>query len=202
NDHTSTSSIMPQKRNPVTLEVVRAKAGEVVGYLAALLSIIKGLPSGYNLDLQETNKHFLEALKNVKDSLKVLSDLMRRIRFREVKVEETLAQFAAEEISRRKGISYRSAHSLLASALRESNWDIRRALSSLGFETPEFEEAIATAVRGGPNPKEIRAEIEARKRLLRDDINKLVEYEAEKVESERRLLDLARRIASESSAGE
>lgn len=198
-DHVSTSSIMPQKRNPVTLEVVRAKAGEVMGSFVTVLSIVKGLPSGYNLDLQEANRHFLEALRNVKESLRVLSDLVRRIRFREARVEETLAQLAAEEISRRRGISYRAAHSLLASALRESDWDLRRALSGLGLEIPSFEEAIATRVRGGPNPEELRIEIEARRKLLRDDISRLADYEAEKTESERRLLDIARRISSGSS---
>ncbi|MEM0017535.1 MAG: argininosuccinate lyase [Candidatus Korarchaeum sp.] len=200
-DHVSTSSVMPQKRNPVTLEVVRAKAGEVIGSLTAILSIIKGLPSGYNLDLQETNRHFLKALTDVRESLRVLSDLMRKIGFREVKIDETLTQFIAEEISRKRGISYRSAHSLLASALRESDWDIRRALSDLGLDLPVFEEAMAKVVRGGPNPMNLRIEIEARRRLLRDDINKLVEYEAEKMESEKRLLDLARRIVSRSPNG-
>ncbi|MEM4580815.1 MAG: hypothetical protein QW092_00440, partial [Candidatus Korarchaeum sp.] len=118
-----------------------------------------------------------------------------------VKIDETLTQFIAEEISRKRGISYRSAHSLLASALRESDWDIRRALSDLGLDLPGFEEAMAKVVRGGPNPMNLRIEIEARRRLLRDDINKLVEYEAEKMESEKRLLDLARRIVSRSPNG-
>ncbi len=200
-DHVSTSSIMPQKRNPVTLEVVRAKAGRLIGSLVTLLSVTKGLPSGYNLDLQETNERFLGALRDVRDSLRVLSDLIKGVVFREVKVEETLSQFVAEELSRRKGISYREAHSLLASALRESDWDLGRALSSLGLETPSFDEALATNVRGGPNPEKLRNEIEARRRLLRGDIDKLVEYEAEKMESERRLLDLARKIVSGSSTG-
>lgn len=195
NDHVSTSSIMPQKRNPVTLEVIRAKAGEVIGSLVSLLSIAKGLPSGYNLDLQETNEHFLRALEDVKSSLRVLSDLVRKLRFKELEVEETLAQFVAEEMSRKGGMSYRDAHSLLASALRGAGWDLRRALSELRFELPRFED-VASAVRGGPNPKVLNAEIGARKRLLRDDIGRLAEYEAEKMESEKRLLDLARSIAS------
>ncbi|MEM4001808.1 MAG: argininosuccinate lyase, partial [Saccharolobus sp.] len=55
--HVSTSSLMPQKRNPVTMEILRAKAAESIGILTSLLSIYKGLPTGYNLDLQEMNKY-------------------------------------------------------------------------------------------------------------------------------------------------
>ena len=195
-DHVSTSSIMPQKRNPVTLELIRAKAGSVIGALTSLLSVIKGLPSGYNLDLQESNFHFLKALREVRDSLRVLSDLIAKVKFTELRLDNTLAQFAAEEISRRRGISYRNAHSLLASALRESGWDLRRALEKIGLDPPSFEEAVRTRVRGGPNPEELRAELEARRKLLRDDIAKLATYEEEKLKSESKLIELARIISS------
>lgn len=49
----STSSIMPQKKNPDVLEVIRARSGEVLGNLTTTLTILKGLPSSYNMDVQE-----------------------------------------------------------------------------------------------------------------------------------------------------
>jgi len=52
-DHSSTSSIMPQKKNPVTAEVLRAKSADVFGELTAMVCIMKGLPLAYNLDMQE-----------------------------------------------------------------------------------------------------------------------------------------------------
>jgi hypothetical protein len=79
--------------------------------------------------------------------------------------------------------------------LRESGWDLRKAVHSLGLELPSPYEV---KVRGGPDPESLRGELEARRRLLRDDISRLVEYEAEKMESERRLIDLARKLAGRS----
>ena len=59
---TSGSSIMPQKKNPCGLELIRAKTATFEGYLVQVATILKGLPSGYNRDLQETKRPFLSAL--------------------------------------------------------------------------------------------------------------------------------------------
>ncbi|MEM1641152.1 MAG: lyase family protein, partial [Acidilobaceae archaeon] len=74
--HLDTSSIMPHKRNPVTLEVLRAKAGEAIGRLSGVMAIVKALRSGYNLDLQEANDIALTTLLETRDSLQVLRDIL------------------------------------------------------------------------------------------------------------------------------
>ncbi|MEM1758975.1 MAG: lyase family protein [Acidilobaceae archaeon] len=79
-EHLSTSSIMPHKRNPVTLEVARAKAGEAIGNFVVVASILKGLPSGYNLDLQEANIYAIRALSDTINTLNMLNDIIAKLR--------------------------------------------------------------------------------------------------------------------------
>ena len=188
--HVSTSSIMPQKRNAVTLELVRAKAGTVIGSLISTLTITKGLPSGYNLDLQEANLHILKPVEEAASSARVLADLVRGVRFREIVVPSTLAQDIAERLARERGITYREAHSLLASTLREEGWDLLKAADKLGVEVPDVEEVLRERGRGGPNPELVAKEIGSRKRLLRVDVKNLESYEEEKNRAERSLLSL------------
>ena len=196
NDHVSTSSIMPQKRNPVTLEIVRAKSAEIIGSLTSLMAIIKGLPSGYNLDLQEANES-MSAVDEASDSIRVLADLFKRVRFIGLDIPSTLAQDLAEKLVKERSITYREAHSMLASALKESEWDIERAAKSLGLELPSFEEVLRSRERGGSNLDILRREISSRKKFLQDDIEKLTEYEREKTEAEENLLRLARESVEE-----
>ncbi len=75
------SSIMPQKKNPDVLELVRGKAGRVFGGLFTLLVILKGLPLAYNRDLQEDKEPLFDTVDTVKACLSVLTELMPKIRF-------------------------------------------------------------------------------------------------------------------------
>lgn len=77
--HISTSSIMPHKRNPVTLEIVRAKVSKIIGILTTLLSAYKSLPYGYNLDFQEMNIYFFEMIKEVIGALVIIEDIIEKI---------------------------------------------------------------------------------------------------------------------------
>ena len=85
------SSMMPQKKNPDPLELVRGKAGRSVGHLVALLTTIKGLPSGYNKDLQEDKEAFLKAFDNVRLCLSVLRLSVRTVRLRTDRLERAAA---------------------------------------------------------------------------------------------------------------
>ena len=78
-DHISTSSIMPHKRNPVTLEIARAKVSKVLGVLAALFSLYKAVPYGYNLDFQEANVYFFDMVKEVLNTIEILKDFISKI---------------------------------------------------------------------------------------------------------------------------
>ena len=67
---------MPQKRNPDVLELVRARTARVLAEASAAAVVVKGLPAGYNRDLQETKEPFLEGLRTTRESLRILCQLV------------------------------------------------------------------------------------------------------------------------------
>jgi len=70
------SSIMPQKSNPDVPELVRARAARVLAEMVAVFTVTKGLPSGYNRDVQETKEPFMEGLNTTRASLRIMSQLV------------------------------------------------------------------------------------------------------------------------------
>lgn len=75
--HASTSSAMPQKRNPDPLEITRSKAAIVIGNLTTIMTILKSLPSGYSRDLQDTKVPFWNSVELVVSSLDILNDVIQ-----------------------------------------------------------------------------------------------------------------------------
>lgn len=73
------SSIMPQKRNPDVLELVRARASKVLSCMIAVASLVKGLPSGYNRDLQEAKEPFFEGFQVTRSCVRIMALLMSRL---------------------------------------------------------------------------------------------------------------------------
>src|SRR5262249_45412995 len=76
------SSIMPHKKNPDILELIRGKSARVVGDLQRLLVLVKGLPLAYNRDLQEDKEALFDAFDTVAASLELASALVRETKFR------------------------------------------------------------------------------------------------------------------------
>ena len=70
---------MPQKKNPDALELIRGKAGRVLGHQVALLTSLKGLPTAYNKDLQEDKAALFDALDTVEASLQIASGVLATI---------------------------------------------------------------------------------------------------------------------------
>ncbi|HEX2055130.1 MAG TPA: argininosuccinate lyase [Nitrospiraceae bacterium] len=119
------SSMMPQKKNPDIPELVRGKTGRVYGHLVGVLTVLKGLPLSYNRDLQEDKEALFDSVDAVLQSVTVLSELMRRVRFN----REVLAQAAsggamlATELADylvAKGVPFREAHSIAGRIVRFS----------------------------------------------------------------------------------
>ncbi len=75
-DYCTGSSIMPQKRNPDVLELVRAKAARVRAHASGVYDLLRGLPSGYNRDLQEAKEPFIEGIATTRASLRVMRGLI------------------------------------------------------------------------------------------------------------------------------
>merc|ERR1719311_1076996 len=70
------SSLMPQKKNPDSLELLRGKSGRVFGQMAGLMMSVKGIPSTYNKDLQESVEPLLDHIKTVGDSLQIATGVL------------------------------------------------------------------------------------------------------------------------------
>ena len=84
------SSLMPQKKNPDVLELVRGYAGKLYGNLVSLLVTMKGLPLSYNRDMQLDKEPLFESIEIVSAELKVLAGLVKTLKFNEAKISEHL----------------------------------------------------------------------------------------------------------------
>ncbi|MDT7542175.1 MAG: argininosuccinate lyase [Acidobacteriota bacterium] len=109
------SSLMPQKKNPDALELVRGKAGRVFGHTFALLTVIKGLPLAYNKDMQEDKEAVFDTADTLQASLEVTATVLRNIRLREERTREaaTRGYMNATELAdylARRGVPFREAH--------------------------------------------------------------------------------------------
>jgi argininosuccinate lyase len=120
-DYSSTSSIMPQKKNPDTLELARATAGDATAGLEGLLTTLKGLPRSYNRDLQRATTHVWDTIDAVTEALEVSAGAVSTATWN----EDVLAAEAGEGFSTatdvadllaRSGLPFRTAHEVVAHA--------------------------------------------------------------------------------------
>jgi len=111
---TTGSSIMPQKKNPDVLELIRGKTGRVYGDLIALLTVVKGLPMAYNRDLQEDKEPIFDAVKTLKGSIIGMTKIVEGLKPRKEVMEKAAGGFAlATDLANylvRKGMPFRQAH--------------------------------------------------------------------------------------------
>ena len=112
------SSLMPQKKNPDVLELIRGQAGLVTGQLVAFLTMMKGLPLTYNRDLQWDKRFVFESVEASHDALRVLAVVMRHVRVRTDRLPRLLESDAlcatdlAEYLVER-GVAFADAHAIV-----------------------------------------------------------------------------------------
>ena len=115
---TSTSSVMPQKKNPDILELIRGKTAQVIGYQMSVLSNLKGLPSGYNRDLQQIKVSIWPTSKITISSLLVVNSLLKTMNVNEKKLRQaidggfSISLDIAEHLVKR-GIPFRVSHKIV-----------------------------------------------------------------------------------------
>lgn len=132
------SSMMPQKKNPDVLELIRGKTGQVVGHLVDLVISLKGLPSTYNRDLQEDKRGLWASIATVESVLSLLPDLLGHIAVdgeRAARAFEDgllLATDVAEHLVER-GVPFREAHEKTGKVVRRC-LEEKRALNSFSCE--------------------------------------------------------------------
>ncbi len=186
----STSSIMPQKRNPVVAEIARAKTGRVLGNLAGALALMKALPQSYNLDLQELTPLLWGSVDDVKNSAEVMAKLVRALEpKREIMRKRAEESFAvatelADALVRKAGLAFRDAHAIVgrmvAQAAKEGRTagqlnieDLLTASNEIigkdiGMTSEELKEALdldkcvaAKSLPGGPAPNAVKEQLKS-----------------------------------------
>lgn len=175
----SGSSIMPQKVNPDLAELVRGKAGRVVGDWVALATIIKGLPLAYNKDLQETQEPLYDAVDTVDGCLAVMEGMVRALRFDDRRLAQAVAEghLVATELADylvARGATFREAHDIAGALVRratERGVELAGlSLDELRAESPRVERDVyewldvrraidRRDVIGGPARRQVQAEI-------------------------------------------
>lgn len=191
-EFSSTSSMMPQKKNPEVLEVVRARMSHIAANLQAAIMIVKSLPSGYNMDLQEITPKLWETVDCMSSSLLMLTDLLPLLKVNPVSsnlLDFTTSTELANLLTRRYKVPFRIAHRIVGSLVQELVEQKRR----LSDATPELLELIskrvlgtqlkisaedihscidplqvvkAHSVKGGPAPEEVRRALKTRNQTL------------------------------------
>ncbi len=188
------SSAMPQKKNPDLLELVRGKAGRVVGHATALMITLKGLPLAYNKDLQETQEALFDSGDTVLSMLPLVTGFMKAVEFNRERMEQAAQSgftnaWAAATYLVKRGVPSRLAHERVGKAVQlclEKNCELQdlaleelRALDP-AFESDFYECLSLTAVlavhevAGGTAPPRVRQAIKtARTEIesLREEIH-------------------------------
>ncbi|GAB4422800.1 MAG: argininosuccinate lyase [Turneriella sp.] len=184
---TTGSSIMPQKKNPDIAELLRGKAGRVNGNLQALITNLKGLPLTYNRDLQEDKVYLFDSIRQARQGLLGLTEMLNHIRFNESRVLENLSRgFAlatdiADYLVREKGIPFRDAHAIAGNsvAYAEKNGKRLETLETADWQQiagydPEFPQDFFTAQAsvkrrqgyGSTNPAAVAQQLAEAKAVL------------------------------------
>lgn len=152
---TTGSSLMPQKRNPDALELIRGKAGRTCGHLQALMMTLKGLPLAYNRDLQEDKEGVFDAADQVSSSIEVLALCVRSAGIRPDAMKAAaedgwVSATALAEILARNGVPFHRAHQVVGAIVLSSVKQGKRprdwTLDELREFAPELDETALAAL--------------------------------------------------------
>lgn len=190
-EYSSTSSIMPQKKNPDIAELIRANAGRMIGNLTAAMSIYKAMPFSYNRDFQEMNPLLYDSLRRAELAVDVMAGMMDKIKFREdVMAKKASKGFAtatelADMLVMNYGVPFRLAHKIVGRIAAEgleklTPEDVSRAAREFGLniDIREVELDVEKAVEsrkniGGTAEKEVQRMIATRREELNNRESKI-----------------------------
>jgi argininosuccinate lyase len=135
------SSLMPQKRNPDVAELSRGKSARLVGNLSALLTLLKGLPTGYNRDLQEDKEALFDTVDTLLLTLPAMAGALRETEFRPERMRAVMdAQLLATDLADylvRRGVPFRESHDVVGRLVRRAE---EAGVSLAALETAVFRE--------------------------------------------------------------
>jgi argininosuccinate lyase len=176
----SGSSLMPQKMNPDLAELVRGKAGRVMGAWVTLMTVVKGLPLAYNKDLQETQEPLYDAVETVGACLAVARGMVATLQFdtKRMRAAVDAGYLVATEVADylvTKGVPFREAHDISGALVRTASArgvelagltqdELRAAHASFGPDLAEWLDPARAVDRrdlvGGPARARVLAEID------------------------------------------
>ena len=159
--YATSSSIMPQKKNPDTAELVRAKTGRVYGHLLGMLTVMKGLPQAYNRDLQEDKEGFFDTFDTLVYCIEIMAGLMASLKINAARMKYSMLSYIlATDVADylvNKGLSFREAHAVV-SRLVSYAIDNNKELNELEIkEYKEFSERFESDVRNITLQKSVEA---------------------------------------------
>ena len=182
---TTGSSMMPQKRNPDALELARASAPRTLGDLVTMLGVLKGLPSGYNKDLQEDKRALFDAVDLMALVLPAVQGTLAELTFDAERMSFALSTtMMATDLADylvRKGATFRQAHEAVGNLIREAETtgrDLKElTLESFRNANPLFSDDVHQAldpvnsvasrdVAGGTGPRAVRDQLQAAREAL------------------------------------
>jgi len=144
------SSLMPQKKNPDSLELIRGKAGRVMGQASGFLSTLKSLPTAYNKDIQESVEPLLDCVKTVSHCLRIIRGVLDTLKVDSKKMRSALtADMLATDVADYlvlKGVPFRQTHHAAGAVVRKAE-EAGVSISELGLQdlkqiSPHFENDI------------------------------------------------------------
>jgi len=144
------SSLMPQKRNPDVAELARGKSGRLIGNLVSVLTLLKGLPTSYNRDLQEDKEPLFDTVDTLLLTLPAVAGAIETAELRPERMEEVMdAQLLATDLADylvRRGVPFRATHEIVGRLVRRAEGRGVRlselALDELRAESDRFDEDV------------------------------------------------------------
>ena len=184
--YATSSSIMPQKKNPDVAELARGKTGRVYGNLLSLLTIMKGLPLAYNRDMQEDKEGLFDTVDTLISTLEVFTGLIKTLKTNSARMEQPMtgSYILATDLADylvKKGLPFRQAHSIVgklvqyaigkSKGFQELSLDEYRVFSPL-FADDVYSITVKTSVQarntvGGTAPAQVVAALSRAKKLIR-----------------------------------
>ncbi|MBI1809415.1 MAG: argininosuccinate lyase [Gemmatimonadetes bacterium] len=180
------SSMMPQKRNPDALELARGSGARVLGDLVALLATVKGLPSGYNKDLQEDKRSLFDAVDTMELLLPAIAGSVETLTFDRARmrsaVTSTMMATDLADYLVRKRVTFREAHAAVGRLVREAEekgielTDL--PVASFNAAHPAFGDDVRLELdpvhtvrhrelEGGTGPHAVRSQLERARSIIR-----------------------------------
>jgi argininosuccinate lyase len=217
---TFTSSIMPQKKNPDLLEVVRARMSHVFGNFLASITTMKALPSGYNLDFQEITPKLWESLETVSTSLDMLSKLVKNLKVSKDVFSKSVLQFStttelANVLVKKYNVPFRISHKIVGTLVKTlidkeltlsdvTSELLQKAAQdsadlALNVKELDIQESIdpvkfveSHKAKGGPSPAEVKRMLKDRKQLMTQSKSNLKEKKSKLAEADGQLKALVK----------